>query len=204
MNSEIMSLFPTPLYKSYLERKLTKKELSFVNKCKLDSNKNEGNLTSNNNYVLNNKIFKNLKKELELRIEDYFDKIIQAKKHLSFYITQSWLNYTEKNEYHHKHEHPNSFISGVFYINSNKEFDKIIFFKKINDITIKIDPEKWNEWNAESWWIPVKTGDILLFPSSTTHMVETKKGDDTRISLAFNIFIKGKIGKKEKLVELYL
>jgi uncharacterized protein (TIGR02466 family) len=204
MNSEIMSIFPTPIYRSTLGRELTKKELSLVKKAKKESHRNEGNLTSNDNYILKNKIFKNLKKELELRITDYFKKIVQPNKYLSFYITQSWLNYTEKSEYHHKHEHPNSFISGVFYINSNDQFDKIKFFRKVNEIIIRIEPETWNEWNAESWWLPVKTGDILLFPSSTTHMVENKQGDNTRISLAFNVFIKGKIGRKEKLIELYL
>ena len=58
--------------------------------------------------------------------------------------------------------------------------------------------------NSEAWWFQVKTGDIILFPSSLTHMVENKEGANTRISLAFNVFIKGKIGKKEELIELYL
>jgi hypothetical protein len=35
-------------------------------------------------------------------------------------------------------------------------------------------------------------------------MVETKEGDNTRISLAFNIFIKGKVGVNKKLTELIL
>ncbi len=47
------------------------------------------------------------------------------------YITQSWLNYTETNQYHHKHQHPNSLVSGVFYINCDDKFDKIKFFNQI-------------------------------------------------------------------------
>jgi hypothetical protein len=35
-------------------------------------------------------------------------------------------------------------------------------------------------------------------------MVETKQGDNTRISLAFNIFIKGNIGNNKNLTELVL
>jgi hypothetical protein len=35
-------------------------------------------------------------------------------------------------------------------------------------------------------------------------MVETKEGDNTRISLAFNVFIKGTVGKDKLLTELYL
>jgi hypothetical protein len=43
-----------------------------------------------------------------------------------------------------------------------------------------------------------------MFPSSTTHQVETKKGNNTRISLAFNTFYKGTIGSNKDLTELIL
>jgi uncharacterized protein (TIGR02466 family) len=200
----INGIFPTPIYTSKLDRKLTPLELKFVDKNKKDFYKNQGNITSNNNYILNEKPFLNLKKELDLRVKDYFNKIISPANNITPYITQSWLNYTEKNQYHHKHEHPNSFISGVFYINCNEEFDKIKFFKKFNYEIIKPQVKDWNIWNSESWWFPVKTGDIVLFPSSLTHMVESKEGDNTRISLAFNTFIKGTIGNNKNLTELKL
>jgi hypothetical protein len=35
-------------------------------------------------------------------------------------------------------------------------------------------------------------------------MVETKKGDNTRISLAFNVFVKGMLGKNDLLTEIIL
>jgi hypothetical protein len=42
-----------------------------------------------------------------------------------------------------------------------------------------------------TWFFPVETGNLFMFPSSTTHQVETKQGNNTRISLAFNTFYKG-------------
>jgi hypothetical protein len=45
---------------------------------------------------------------------------------------------------------------------------------------------------------------IILFPSSTTHLVENKGGDNTRISLAFNTFFKGTMGENSQLTELIL
>jgi uncharacterized protein (TIGR02466 family) len=200
----INGIFPTPIYISKLNRKLNSKELLFINKTKLDVKNNEGNTTSNDNYILNNKHFKNLKLDFDLIIKDYFDKIICPTNSITPYITQSWLNYTETNQHHHKHEHQNSLVSGVFYVNSDEKFDKIKFYKR--DIYQMIKPEikEWNLWNSESWWFPVKTGDIILFPSSLTHMVDTKQGDNTRISLAFNVFIKGIVGNDKKLTELKL
>jgi uncharacterized protein (TIGR02466 family) len=203
MKADIQGIFPTPIYFSKIDRELSTKELSFIDKTKLDVYKNQGNTTSNDNYILNNKLFKDLKEDLDLKIQDYFDKVISPSDNITPYITQSWLNYTETNQYHHKHAHNNSLVSGVFYINCNEEHDKIKFF---NDTykPIRLEIKNWNIWNSETWWFPVKTGDVVLFPSSLTHMVETKQGTNTRISLAFNVFIKGTIGNNKNLTELII
>jgi uncharacterized protein (TIGR02466 family) len=203
IESNINAIFPTPIYISKLNRKLTNKELLFIGKTKSDVYKNEGNTTSNNNYILNEKSLSDIKKELDLRVQDYFDKVVSPTDAIKPYITQSWLNYTETNQYHHKHQHPNSLVSGVFYINCHEELDKIKFFDERYK-TIKPEVKEWNLWNSETWWFTVKTGDIILFPSSLTHMVENKEGTNTRISLAFNVFIKGKIGVNKSLTELIL
>jgi uncharacterized protein (TIGR02466 family) len=203
VEANINGIFPTPIYISKLNREITNKELLFIDKTKSNCNKNEGNITSNDNYILNHKAFKNLKEDLDLRVKDYFEKVISSTDTITPYITQSWLNYTETNQYHHKHTHSNSLVSGVFYINCDKEHDKIKFFNNRYQ-TIKPEIKDWNIWNSESWWFAVKTGDVILFPSSLTHMVETKQGDNTRISLAFNVFIKGTVGNNKSLTELIL
>jgi len=203
VEATINGIFPTPIYISKLNRELTNKELSFIHNNKNDCNKNEGNITSNDNYILNQKVFKDLKTDLDLIVKDYFEKVISPTDKITPYITQSWLNYTETNQYHHKHAHPNSLVSGVFYINCDDKLDKIKFFKE-DYKTIKPEIKDWNIWNSESWWFHVKTGDVILFPSSLTHMVETKEGTNTRISLAFNVFIKGNIGNNKNLTELVL
>jgi len=203
VEATINGIFPTPIYISKINRELTNKELSFIYKTKLDVYKNEGNTTSNDNYILNHKLFTELKTDLDLRVKDYFEKVISPANNITPYITQSWLNYTETNQYHHKHAHPNSLVSGVFYINCHEEYDKIKFFNN-NYKTIELEVKDWNLYNSETWWFSVKTGDVILFPSSLTHMVETKQGDNTRISLAFNVFIKGTVGNNKNLTELIL
>jgi len=200
----IEGIFPTPIYFHKLNRKITPIELKFIEKNKKNIYKNIGNTTSNDNYVLNNKEFKSIKEELNLIIQDYFNKIILSSNDVTPYITQSWLNYTKKNEHHHRHQHQNSLVSGVFYINCDEKFDKIKFFKDYNYKNIQLETKEFNIWNSESWWFPVKTGDVILFPSSLSHMVETKEGTNTRISLAFNVFVKGKIGTNKILTELIL
>ena len=45
---------------------------------------------------------------------------------------------------------------------------------------------------------------LILFPSRLTHMVETVKGEDTRISLSFNTFPVGLVGEEMDLTGLKL
>ena len=202
IQSNIQSIFPVPIYTTKMNRAFTKKELQFVKEQKNHTYKNTGNFTTYDSYILNKKEFKNIKKFLERCCKDYLEKIICSKNNISLYITQSWLNYTEESQFHHKHEHPNSVVSGVLYLDTDKKTDQIVFSHPIRYQQIQPDVGKFNIWNSDSWWIPVETGELFMFPSSLTHQVVTKKGNNTRISLAFNTFYKGTLGSEDRLFEL--
>jgi len=200
----IQNLFPTPIYMSNIDRTFTKQELQFVTEQKKHCVDNKGNINTKDNYILSRKEFKNIKKFLDQCCKDYLEKIISPKNNIELYITQSWLNYTEKDQYHHKHEHPNSVVSGVLYFDSDKENDKILFSSNKGYQQIKPEIKDFNIWNSETWWFPLETGQLMIFPSSTTHQVDIKKGNNTRISLAFNTFYKGIVGSNKDLTELIL
>ena len=201
---KIYQLFPEPVCTCSLERKLTQEELRIINEYKKETHKNEGNITSNNNYVLENKISKNLTKDLHTKVMDYFDKVVCTDNPITPYITQSWLNYTKSDQFHHQHNHPNSYASGVFYISADKEVDSITFYKPNVEDRIKLHVIKHNPFNSTTLRFPVETGNVFLFPSRLVHGVDRKKGTNTRISLSFNVFFKGTIGNKANLTELVL
>ena len=200
----INNLFPIPIYTTKMDRGFTKQELQFVDNQKNKCSKNTGNINTKDNYILNRKEFKNIKKFLDKHCKDYLDTVICPKDNIELYITQSWLNYTETNQYHHKHAHPNSVVSGVLYFDSDVKNDKILFSSNKGYQQIKPEIKDFNLWNSETWFFPVETGNLFMFPSSTTHQVETKKGTNTRISLAFNTFYKGSVGSNKNLTELIL
>ena len=201
IEAQISAIFPTPIYKAKLDRKFTEQELRFVDDMKTKSVQNIGNKYSANKYVLNHPSVATLKKEIDLFLEDYFFKILLTPQTISPYITQSWINYTETNEYHHVHSHPNSYLSGVLYINADKAHDKITFTHNRYD-QIKLSNTKWNLFNSDSWFYPVGSGDIVIFPSRLNHLVGVKKGKNTRVSLSFNVFVKGNLDPTGTLAEL--
>jgi len=194
----VINLFPTPVYLSTTGIKLTEKELDFVNKTKEDFLLSTGNTRSKDSYILENEEFLPIKKVLEKEVEHYFETILKSAE-VKPYITQSWLNYTQVNQYHHPHHHPNSLVSGVFYIDADKYNDKISFIKPNYGRQLELNVTEYNDWNSQSWVLPTETGDLFLFPSTLEHNVDFKKGTNTRISLAFNVFVKGILGHPDGL-----
>ena len=202
--ADIQGIFPIPIYLTNIDRPFTKEELKFVYNQKNKVVANDGNTSSKDNYILNRKEFKDIKELLLKCCKDYLKKIVSPKNDIEIYITQSWLNFTETNQYHHRHLHPNSVISGVLYFDCNSLYDKIVFVNPRSYEQIKPEIKEYNLWNSETWFYPLETGKLIMFPSSLSHQVDTKIGNNTRISLAFNTFYKGTIGLNKKLTELIL
>jgi uncharacterized protein (TIGR02466 family) len=201
MTMQIDNLFPTPIGRFNLPDSITKQEFEYISS--LPRAPNQLNDTSSNNYLFKEPELKRLASICEQASHNFFKKIYAPKNIVNLYITQAWANYTEENQSHHKHLHDNSIISGVLYVAADQATDRIYFYKDKNSHW-HIPSENYNSWNSESWWYPVKSNTLLLFPSSLYHMVDTKKTPGTRISISFNTFFKGTIGDQDRLSQLIL
>lgn len=194
------NLFPTAVAKFELGRDYSAEEMEFVGSQ--PTHNNMGNTTSDERYVLRHDTMANLREFVENSVAEYLKSIYAPKNEVSMRLTQSWLNYTKPGQFHHKHAHPNSFISGVLYMKAARQRDRIYFYKD-GYKQISLPTDNYNLYNSESWWFEVGTGDLLLFPSSLTHMVETVQ-EDERISLSFNTFPVGYVGDESSLTALHL
>ena len=149
----IYNLFPTAVGHYNIDRKLTKTEKKFL--VELEKKENEGNKTSSDHYVLGSPKLSKLKGFLEDSLKEYIDQTINPVESNELYVTQSWVNYTKEGEYHHKHTHSNSIVSGVFYVDTVPDRDRINFFKD-GYSTIRPETKDWNSYNSESWWYELK------------------------------------------------
>jgi len=199
-NTRIMDLFPTPLYINNIDAPLINQQKTYL--LNLPKILNMGNLRSESGYIFEYPLFTELKKTINEHIKEYVN-IVYPNSNLDVYITQSWANFTEPNQYHHKHSHPNSFISGVFYVNAIKNEDMIKFYKDLPPI-YQINHNQPNNYNSGDVAILVETGDLVLFPSNFTHNVPPTTSKETRISISFNTFIRGNIGDENASTALYL
>lgn len=192
---EITRLFPTCVLKTNINRAFSKAEMNAFEELGVYS-QNIGNLISTCKTVLSDKRLKDIHRFCVNAVTSYSDEVMRPANSHRFYVTQSWLNKTTKNAYHHKHWHSNSILSGVFYINAKEESDRIYFANPIPEGMMQFHVREYTLENSKTWFFPVKTGDLLVFPSSLNHYVDANKEDYERISLAFNTFIKGTIGEE--------
>lgn len=196
----MLSLFPTPVGKFALGREFSEAELDFM--LSRPMRKNAGNERSVDVDVLGNPEMAGIREFIQASVDRYFKDVYAPENEISLRITQSWLNVTERGGFHHRHEHPNSFVSGVFYVKADKDQDKIHFYKS-GYHQIDVSTQKFNLFNSRSWWIETNTYDLLLFPSGLSHDVQPVS-TESRISLSFNTFPIGCVGNADLLQGLEL
>jgi uncharacterized protein (TIGR02466 family) len=118
----------------------------------------------------------------------------------TFIITNSWLTIHKKGSVgHEKHTHQNSIFSGCLYLDTGVEESSIDFYYKVRlseDFNFEYVISENNIYNSGATNVKVKTGDIIIFPSSLLHSVPPITSDKTRIALCFNTFVKDKFGNK--------
>lgn len=194
MEFEIIDLFVKPLYKSTKLYEFSEAEQKFIQN--FNKTNNIGNQISvDKNILLESEEMESIRKFIEREISQYVEFILSPKnKELEFYIVESWATYAEPGHYHFSHFHTNSLFSGCLYVNVDEECDQIMFHNDKNE-RIHIAAEIHNMYNSESWWVPVKNGQLIMFDSALAHSVPMTTSNKTRICLAFNVFVKGDLCK---------
>ena len=198
MKEELLQLFPTPLLIVSYEQPIDK-ELTYLKTISYREQKSNGNYRSDDSYLLRNEEFKDIKNFLKECIDRFTTNVLNTKQRLV--ITQCWANRNPKGSKHHEHVHPNSIVSGVMYFQINEKLPPIAFSKDRQD-GMKLDPEKYNHMNSESFMLPCKPGELILFPSSLRHSVPINMSEEDRISVSFNTFCIDAIGSEQSLTHL--
>jgi uncharacterized protein (TIGR02466 family) len=192
---EILKLFPVPLYVSYIE--VENNFLKKIEKEEFIRMKSENGFYTKNKYFLNQEIYKDLKNKIYEHLNFFLKEKLSITDHLDFYITTSWINIHKKEDWAQQHSHQNSIISGVYYISVEENSGDIIFYtdtlRKLFSPVINIPFKKTNEFNTDEWIIKPKSGTLIFFPSHLLHGVKKNESNLDRISLAFNVFVKGKL-----------
>lgn len=149
--------------------------------------------------ILDLELFQDLRKQIEHHIKWYEKNICGFTDEIYLSITDSWYRETKPYKNHPLHNHPNSLISGVVYLNvpknslhhSRLNFETGHFIFKGFEFHYT---QNVNKYNAKMTYVPVETGSIILFPSWMEHYVtENESTTESRKVISFNTFIKGTV-----------
>ena len=214
---ELIQLFPVPVYITRYRNDYTN-EMKFIHNAECEGwdegtkdikqkqinnlyGKKNTNRQSVDNFILDNPELENIRKWIIFNINEYARNVMGSKSEMV--ITQSWLNKNGKGEHHHEHCHPNSMISGVWYPQINENLPPIEFrTSTARDISMEVDT--YNQFNSATFMLPMRMGELIIFPSNLSHSVQPNQSDEERISLSFNTWCKGNLGDKKSLTYLPL
>jgi uncharacterized protein (TIGR02466 family) len=106
----------------------------------------------------------------------------------SLEITTCWAIVNGKMAHNSVHNHPNSILSGVYYLQAPENCGGIFFSDPRPASQMLIPPvEEFNLWTFPKVSYKPHAGMMLLFPSWLLHGVEMNMSEELRISLSFNI-----------------
>ena len=120
-------------------------------------------------------------------------------------ITNMWGNILrpQSQSAHAPHSHSNNFLSGVFYLKTSSDTSPIQFFDPRPQSSV-LKPRKsgFNKLNSDMAQFESETGWGVVFPSWLVHWVPETK--DERISIAWNIIVRGEYGEPNTLQNAHI
>ena len=190
-NDELISLFPIPLLVCAYQWDYSE-ELKWIRSVESwRENEDSYNRQSTDTFILDHPELKKIRTFIETKLNTFVSQTLGSEDRLA--ITQSWLNKNEKGESHHEHVHPNSMISGVWYPVIHDKLPPIQFRNRVQR-EVELSTERFNTFNSATFTLPLNPGELILFPSNLTHSVQPNLGDEERMSLSFNTWVKGNMG----------
>ena len=118
-------------------------------------------------------------------------------------ITNMWANKMQNGDVHPPHTHSNNFLSGVFYLKTSDDTSPIQFFdpRPQSDV-LKPRKKEYNRLNSNIAQFQSETGWGVVFPSWLVHWVPETK--DERISIAWNVIVRGEYGEPNTLQNAHI
>jgi uncharacterized protein (TIGR02466 family) len=204
MNNTIYPLFPYPLVVCGQIYEFTEAEKKYISE--LEMVKNSGNVVSRFDRILDSKELSDLRKFVDEQVLNFKKNLLRIKDENEIYITQSWVNRSDSNDFHPKHKHQNSVISGVMYLDENDDasLPPIRFHRTLEMFSLDFKFDELNEFNAKSREFDPAQGMLMLFPSLLEHDVARNTSDRMRTSISFNTYARGAIGGREQLTEIFI
>lgn len=200
------NLFGVPVYTSDVDP-ISTESMNYISNLEFTKMPSNTGFISNDVRLLDDPNCLEIKHKILNAFNDYAFNVLKINPKIQFYITTSWAVKFLPGGSTQEHTHSNSLFSGVLYLKAEENTGQISFhkYKKYLDIsspTFSLEFTEWNIFNCDKWSITPYENQIIIFPSNLTHSVEVNNSTGDRLSVAFNIFVKGNFGNKESALSI--
>lgn len=188
--SEILDCFTVPIYQT----KLDLNNKSIYNYCLSLQKKDKGRTLSNmggwqssnlnGKHMPLNEMFEDIEHHLNIFVKKlHFNKSVR--------IGNIWININGFKDFNITHTHPNSVLSGVYYVNTPEKCGNICFEHPALDNMLGYysndNIEKYEKYNSSSYFYNSIAGKMYIFPSWLRHFVQPNLNKkEKRVSISFN------------------
>ena len=187
MNYSCIELFPTLLMK--FDDIIFSEELSNIFRAIKNENAQRDQSLINGKSGFDNNEDILLKLNIKERFQEAVNIYSIQHKLPNIFIANSWFSIQDIGGMLKEHDHPESIISGVFYINVNEDSNPLVFKNPNNIISYTygspmVYPER-SKYNTDVVYIQPKNGELILFPSWLKHgcdYIQNQYKDRTVIS----------------------
>ena len=197
----VAEIFPTPIFiENYSEKDSIK---SLILK-EIKTLKPEQHLCSDelihygnsaDSSIFKKKQFKFFKKWCEKNCEKFITDILGYELKDGVFVSDSWINVCNKGGFQQPHYHTNSYISGTYYVNFDKDaghspltFQAPSNAQHIGKQSISLSKADPGRFNSDSNYYP-ENGDLVIWQSNLLHGHYGNEADN-RISVSMNFIPK--------------
>ena len=201
-NVKFYRCFPTTIGEfSYYPNDIEVKDMiTYITTHIIPTKKNHGKQTKDDLHTLS--YFANFRDEV-LNVNKICMENLKYK-YDKLEITGMWANVNESGEAHPPHTHSNNFLSGVYYLRASGDTAPIQFFDPRPQANVLIPrlspPPIWE--NAHMLQFNSVKGVGFIFPAWLLHWVPPTQ--DERISISWNIIVRGNYGEPNTLQNAYI
>lgn len=195
-NYTIFSLNPVPIYVNYLS--VNEQDVSNLRNEEYYRFSNDYNNGTINGRILDLDFFQTLKLQLYSEVEKYVYDVISVDRRIKVQFENSWGVKNKKGDKGSYHNHVNSILSAVYYMDVDDKSGDIEFsydakYSNLFPGLYSYPFYQWNTYNARQLIIKPKKGMIVIFPSHVYHSVYENESDIERLCISLNITLRGEL-----------
>jgi len=196
MNAEVKPIFNVPIISINLDGMSDQLGLENIIRDEIENNPNAHSpehIYQSYPYLHEKESVALFVNSIRENVRTVSEQVYQYKPDYEIDITAMWANVQKPGKSFKRHVHRNNIFAGVFYANGGKDLPPIQFF---NSLQPQFAPAtvKSNSFNSGIWTEDCQKDTLLIFPAWLNHQVGNNKSDRDRLSISFNVMLRGRYG----------